>query len=132
MKIDLSNKMKKGLSITPSGSVLEFLSEALYDIYGEFNARQELLGIDGEDFEALAKQFWSDEVLDERPEYILDLLESKGWMRVKDNFGDKVIKSRPFPNSKPPLDTDELRVTVYINKKLGGVWMDIRPWGQWD
>lgn len=134
MQIDLTNQMMKGACIQPNASFGEFMEQVFYEVFGDPNTREELLGPEGDNYESLAKNFWCDEMIDEKPGYILDLLEAKGWMRVKDNFADKVIKSMQWPASTPALDSDEFRVTIYIkNKPKGGKpYMDIRPWGRWN
>jgi hypothetical protein len=103
-----TNDPMKGLNIALNQQLLDFLWEARKEIDDVF----------------------LEELVDKNPKKILDDLGEIGWTRVKDRFGDKAIKSRPYPASTPPRDTDELRVTLILRK--GILYLDIRLWGSYD
>jgi hypothetical protein len=113
--IHLDNKMMKGANLVLNEKVLQFIQEALTDISGDGN-------------EAPA---YSDDLADENPTLVLKNLEDKGWERTMDRFGDKAVKSMPYPASTPALPTDELRITAVIDHRTKVLKLDIRPWGQW-
>jgi hypothetical protein len=107
----------KGCHVMLNEELLEFLQEALYDLVPYANEQ------DYTDPEPA----YTDELCDSNPEQVLKNLEAKGWTRTDDKFGKKAIKSMQYPASTPPLETDEFRVSVVLQK--GVLKLDIRPWG---
>jgi hypothetical protein len=97
----------KGIHLYLNEEILAFLAGALETLYGE--------GI------------WDDDIAQKHPEKILDMLEKAGWVRHNDKFGDKAILSTTYPASTPPQSTDELRVTVILQKEV--LKLDCRLWG---
>jgi hypothetical protein len=77
---------------------------------------------------------YTDAEAEENPDAIIDALcQLPGWIHEKDRFGNKAYRTTTYPASVPPLNTDELRITVVhpSGKRSGALYLDVRAWGQY-
>jgi len=84
-------------------------------------------------YEALAEveEFYDDETHDMAPEKVTSVLgDVEGWTTVKDRFGTKVYKARPYAQAGQQEQKAELRVGVVLTGKRE-LMLDIRVWGSY-
>lgn len=112
-KSDQSLKPMKGAHLVCNDAILSFISAALDEIHevGGFNIFDDRLDA-GE----------SKEILDE-------LLEVEDWQELKDRFGRKVYKARPYAVVGQQEAKGELRVGVVVVRDT--LMVDIRVWGSY-
>jgi hypothetical protein len=99
----------KGAHLVCNEGILEFIQKALRDV----------------------DEVYSDERHDMTPELVQSELEDmEGWTTVKDKFGTKVYKARPYAQAGQQEQKAELRVGVVLTGKRE-LMLDIRVWGMY-